>query len=192
MRQHPLHFPRRRWGTRRSLDARFVFVGPTPGTGSVAHRLHPTERLFAFLDDLYVVCRPDRVVDVHHILAVDLWSHAKIQIQHGKTQVWNRGGVEPTEIETLQAAAQVSDTDALVWRGDPTLPEVEQGMKILGTPLGHPSYVQSFLRAKTEDHTLLLERITGGPRLAVGMADFALLCFNESKLSVASFASLCH
>ena len=132
---------------------------------AVARRLHPTERLFAFLDDLYVVCRPDRVVDVHHILAVELWSHAKIQIQHGKTQVWNRGGVEPTEIETLQAAAQVSDPDALVWRGDPTLPEVEQGMKILGTPLGHPSYVQSFLRAKTDDHTLLLERIPEVPDL---------------------------
>ena len=44
---------------------------------AVAHRLHPTERLFAFLDDLYVVCRPDRVVDVHHILAVELWSPCK-------------------------------------------------------------------------------------------------------------------
>ena len=62
-------------------------------------------------------------MDVHHILAVELWSHSKIQIQHGKTQVWNRGGVEPTEIETLQAAAQVRDPDALVWRGDPTLRE---------------------------------------------------------------------
>ena len=116
---------------------------------AVARRLYPTERLFAFLDDLYVVCRPDRVVDVQHILAAELWSHAKIQILHGKTQVWNRGGVESTEIETLQAAAQVSVPDALVWRGDPTLPEVEQGMKILGTPLGHPIYVQSFLSAKT-------------------------------------------
>ena len=31
---------------------------------------------------------------------------------------------------------------------------------------------------------------SGGPRLAVGMADFSLLCFNESKLSAASFALL--
>ena len=132
---------------------------------AVARRLLPTERLFAFLDDLYVVCQPGRVVDVHHIVAVELWSHAKIRIQHGKTQVWNRGGIEPPEIETLQAAAQVSDPDALVWRGDTAIPEVEHGMKILGTPLGHPAYVQSFLRAKTEEHALLLGSIPELPDL---------------------------
>ena len=140
-------------------------LGRNRALEAVVRRLLPTERLFAFLDDLYVVCQPGRVVDVHHILAVELWSHAKIRIQHGKTQVWNSGGVEPPEIETLQAAAQVSDPDALVWRGDTALPEVEKGMKILGTPLGHRAYVQSFLRAKTEDHALLLGRIPEVPDL---------------------------
>ena len=38
-------------------------------------------------------------------------------------------------------------------------------MKVLGTPLGHPAFVQSFLRAKTEDHALLLGRIPKVPDL---------------------------
>ena len=39
---------------------------------------------------------------------------AKTLIHHGTTQVWTHGGVEAQEIGTLQAAAQVSDPDALV------------------------------------------------------------------------------
>ena len=60
----------------------------------IARHLQQTERLFVFLDDLNVV-RPQRVVDVYNIVDVELWNHAKIQIHQGKTQVWNRSGVEP-------------------------------------------------------------------------------------------------
>ena len=122
---------------------------------AVARCLLPTERLFAFLDDWYVMCRPDRVVDVHHILAVELWSHAKIQIQHGKTQ-----GVEPRR-SRADGDRDIAGSSAgqRPRRSGPCTPG-EQGMKILGTPLGHPSYVQSFLRAKTDDHTLMLGTAT--------------------------------
>ena len=132
---------------------------------AIARRLLPTERLFAFVDDLYIVCRPERVVDVYNIVDVELWNHAKIQIHQGKTQVWNQSGVEPRGIETLQAAAQLRDPDAVVWRGDTTLPEAEQGMKILGTLLGHPQFVQSFLRATNEAHAVLVDRIPAIPDL---------------------------
>ena len=36
------------------------------------------------------------------------------------------------------AAARVVDPSAIVWRGDPHLPLEEQGVKIFGSPLGHP------------------------------------------------------
>ena len=39
---------------------------------AIARRLLPTERLFAFLDDLYIVCQPERVVDVYNIVDVEL------------------------------------------------------------------------------------------------------------------------
>ena len=70
-----------------------------------------------------------------------LWSlscgvHSRIQIHQGKTQLWNEGGVPPPVWETLAAHAWRSDPDAVVWRGDRSLPEDQQGVKVLGTPLG--------------------------------------------------------
>ena len=66
-------------------------------------------------------------------------------------------------------------------------------MEILGTPLGHPAHVQSFLRAKTEDHALLLRPIPEVPDMQSAQLIFLFcVCFNESKLSAACVASLCH
>ena len=42
----------------------------------------------------------------------------------------------------LTAAARVANPTAIVWREDLELPPEEQGVKILGTPLGHPSFVR--------------------------------------------------
>ena len=83
----------------------------------------------------------------------------------GKTQVWNRGQAEPRDIEVLQAAAQVEDPDAIVWKGRPNLPTTKQGVVLLGTPLGHADFVQEHLRAKTESHRILLDRIPSVPDL---------------------------
>ena len=43
------------------------------------------EKLFAFLDDLTVVCRPDRVRDVMNIISQELQAHGHISVHHGKT-----------------------------------------------------------------------------------------------------------
>ena len=107
--------------------------------------LLPSERLFAFLDDSNVVCRPDRVADVHASLQAEFWHHARMQVHQGKTQLWNRDGVTPRGI-----AARIEDEDAIVWRGDPA--------KILGTPLGHAVFVQD-----STSHDVLLERIRQSP-----------------------------
>ena len=78
-------------------------------------RLSPHERLFAFLDDIYVVCSPDRVLPIFQALEIELWVHSRIQIHQGKTQLWNKGGVPPRGVpppgwETL--AAQRGDSRA--------------------------------------------------------------------------------
>ena len=109
--------------------------------------LQDGERLFAFLDDVYVVCAPPRVNAIYGILQHELFTHSSIRVHHGKTQVWNRGSVAPMGIEVLQAVARVHDPDAIVWRGDSTLRGVDQGVRILGTPLGHPDFVRSQLCA---------------------------------------------
>ena len=63
------------------------------------------ERVFAYLDDIYAVCRPNRVGVVFAILQQELQSHAHIQLHLGKTQVWNRG-VVPVGIEQLTRLAR--------------------------------------------------------------------------------------
>ena len=67
----------------------------------------------------------------------ELSHHSVIRVHHGKIRLWNKGSVEPAGVEALIAAARVSNPTAIVWRGDPSLPPSEQGVRILGTPLGH-------------------------------------------------------
>ena len=46
----------------------------------------------------------------------------------------------------------------IVWRGDHMLPDHQQGIVVLGTPLGHEEFVKQ-LRCKLQEHSLLLQRI---------------------------------
>ena len=125
----------------------------------VSENLLDSERLFAFMDDIYVSSAPDRTEALHQSLDRQMWDHARIRLHQGKTQLWNRGGVAPEGWDRLTAAARTSDPSAVVWKGDPSLPASEQGLRILGTRLGHPEHVHHQLRRASVDHRLLLERI---------------------------------
>ena len=97
----------------------------------------------------------ERVSHVHRVLQEELWVHSRIQVHHGKTQVWKRARVPPTGLDAMTAAARIADPTTIVWRGDPSLPRSQQGMKILGTL----DNVLSQLRSVTESHQILFERI---------------------------------
>ena len=58
----------------------------------VQDSLRPDECLFACLDDICVVCLPERVSAIYKLLGQALAENARIQMHLGKTQVWNRGG----------------------------------------------------------------------------------------------------
>ena len=64
----------------------------------------------------------------------------------------------------LTAAARLVDPEAVVWRGDPSSPPSTQGVKVLGTPLGHPDFVRAHLRSSTEAR-VLMQRIPSIPDL---------------------------
>ena len=119
--------------------------------------LLPHEQLFAYLDDINVVCLPDWVGPIFKHLQEALDQYARIQVHLGKTQVWNRGGHYPPACQQMQEAAAHADPQAGVWRREG--PPAQQGVRVLGILIGHEEFVQAELRATTEKHQTLVERI---------------------------------
>ena len=132
---------------------------------AVSNRLQADDKLMAFLDDVYVVnARPDNVLHSYRVLVEELWTHACIRINGGKTQVWNQSGSQPHGCDILQRIAVLSDPDVVVWRGS-DVPTVHQGIKILGTPLGHHDFVQNFLERVADEHQQFLDLLSVVPNL---------------------------
>ena len=88
---------------------------------AVRTRLRPGERLDAYLDDIYVICLPERVTAVYAVLEEELWRHSRIQINMGKTRVWNRAGEKPQHCDSLGLEP---------WKRASELPLEEQGVKV--------------------------------------------------------------
>ena len=133
-------------------------LGQHAALQAVRRRLQVGERLFAFLDDIYVTTVPERVGIVHNVLEQELYRHSRIHIHVGETQVWNAAGVRPPACDQLERLAQASDPEARVWKGS-DIPTAEQGVRILGTPVGHPDFVSTFLQKVLNEHAVLLSRI---------------------------------
>ena len=57
--------------------------------------------------------------------------------------------------------AQAADPRARVWRGsgETDLPPSQQGIVVLGAPLGDPAFIQAHLDKKVAEQRTLLERI---------------------------------
>ena len=91
-------------------------IGIQGALEEVSGSLEDGELLCAFLDDVFLVCEPERVRFLFDLLAEALMRHAGIQLHQGKTRVWNRSGTLPDDIDTLGDE---------VWRSD--------GIKVLGT-----------------------------------------------------------
>ena len=147
-------------------------LGQHPALVAALRRLHAGERLFAYLDDVYVVTTSDRVGAVFTILSEELWRHSRIRFHGGKTQVWNAAGIRPPACDELDRVAQAEDPEApSVWRGG-DLPLALQGIKVLGTPLGQDEFVEAHLARTSQSHETLLDRI---PMLSDVQSAWALL-----------------
>ena len=101
------------------------------------------------------------------LLQRELWVHARISLHLGKTQVWNRAGECPSACEEV-------DPEARVWKGDVSRPRSEQGLKILGTPVGQREYVTTKLDQLIAKHRVLLERIPAVNDLQSGLLTFSV------------------
>ena len=118
--------------------------------------LLPHEKLFAFLDDIYIVTAPNRTADSVENCSGMRAFHSTLGC---KTQIWNRAGRMPPACADILAAARVTDPTAVVWKVDLALPSDQQGLVVLGAPIGHPDFVMSKLEEKSHEHRVLLERI---------------------------------
>ena len=107
---------------------------------------------------LYLVSKPERVGVLHDLAQRELWAHCRIRIHGGKTHVWNQAGQKPEACDRLQRVAVQVDPTARVWPGS-ELPTVEQGIKVLGTPIGHHDYVLQMLSMIQDKHRVLLDVI---------------------------------
>ena len=83
---------------------------------------------------------------------------ANIRVHLGKIKVWNSSGVRPRACDTLQDIATASGSLDQVWKGS-DLPTDQQGIKVLGTLLGHRDFVAAHLARVLRSHETLLERI---------------------------------
>ena len=134
-------------------------LGQHPALHEVQQTLREGEALFAFLDDVYAVCSPDRARPIFDALGAALHRHCGVGINMGKTRVWNRGGIEPPGFAGMGTPAQP------VWTGGQSLPADRRGLKILGTPLGSPEFVSRHMRELREEHDGLLNALKAMPEL---------------------------
>lgn len=88
-------------------------LGQKGALQAIQRQLHPTELLLAFLDDIYAVVMPGRARTVYDITAHELSTRTGIQLNGGKTRVWNAAGTTPPNLGPLGPN---------VWVGDRSLP----------------------------------------------------------------------
>ena len=97
--------------------------------------------VFAYLDELYLLTTPDRCAEVLSIISWHLQEKCGISVNQGKLQSWcPRGGPSPAGLLPF------STPEHTVWRSD--LPAEDNGVVVVGTPIGHDSFVSKVAEEK--------------------------------------------
>ena len=122
---------------------------------SIHAQLLPTERLHTFLDDVYITNNPESTVPALHIAQEVLGTRANVQVHLGKTRAWNAAGGEPPG---LVEAVPVDAHEPPCWTGNWALPPAQQGLIVLGSPLGSHEFVVAALAERLSKHDELLAR----------------------------------
>ena len=104
------------------------------------------------------VTRLDRVAHCFSVIQEQLRRHSNIRVHLGKVKNWNASGVRPRDCDILQRIAAASDSRESVWKCS-DLPADQQGIKVLGTPLGPEDFVAAHLEQVLRDNQTSLEWI---------------------------------
>ena len=112
------------------------------GLTEVQEQLVPGECLFAFLDDVYALCSPERTRTMYNALEERLFFRAGIRLHTGKTRTWNRAGVVPEGMPELGED---------VWN--------PLGIVVLGTPVGTDEFHQAATQERLAEQEVLWRTI---------------------------------
>ena len=123
----------------------------------------------------------DRTAQAFRNLQAALKTHADIDLHLGKTKARSAAGEEPPGLREIVGGGP---DDLPTWVGDAALPPEQQGLMVLGTPLGNAAYVQAALQSKREAHDALLDKITRVPDLQSAWL-LLLLCGDAGQLLAA-------
>ena len=136
-------------------------LGQQRALRAIAGQLKDGERLFAFLVDLYVSCQPARVAEIHRVMRVELRTHWTM----GRPSCGTKQASSQAEWKSFNNWPPLWMRTRLCGGRDPLLQTSAQGVKNLGTPIGHEAFVKAQLVARRADHDVLLERIPAVPDL---------------------------
>ena len=117
--------------------------------------LHPDDTLVAFLDDLYVITSPSRARAALDETVRAVEDRCGIASNLGKTRV-----IAATAGPAPPGIAELGDD---VWRGDK--PDAQRGVVVLGSPVGHPAFVQGWAEERLRAEQLLLDQLPKLPDL---------------------------
>ena len=118
----------------------------------IQQRLQPGDVVVAYIDDVYVLTRPERARAAYDLVAEVLQRTCGIQVNQGKLVCWNRSGeAAPPQV------AQLDTPHHTVWRSD--LPPASNGVIVLGAPVGCDEYVAAEGQRAAHSEQLLLDGI---------------------------------
>ena len=122
-------------------------------------QMHQDDFLFAYLDDIYLVTVADRARVSYDIVKNELSNHAGIAVNLGKTESWSKSGNPPppgvNEIDP--------NSESPIYKGD--LASIENGIEILGSPVGSDDYLHAYFENRMMEEMKLLEMIPTLPSL---------------------------
>ena len=120
--------------------------------------------ILAYLDDIYVVCDRADTAAIFARMQEILARTCHIDVNLDKLAAWSKAD--------LPAPDGFTAVSAEAWKSDK--PEVERGIKVLGTPLGTPAFVEACASQTLQEKAQLLNLL---PKLPSLQASWLLLYF---------------
>ena len=135
-----------------------------PALHRIQDSLPPGSHVIAYLDDIYIVCNAAEATEIYDLVRDTLREVCHIDVNIGKLAAWSKHP-NPCPPGLAQRAANV-------WVHDK--PAAEQGLRVLGAPMGADAYVEAFGATLAEEKAKLLQTL---PQLPSLQAAWLLLYF---------------